>query len=115
MLAYAIVLLAITAVGGLVLASYVLRGKLAPWMLSLLHAGLGAGGLILALLTILNGESRVLLPFVILTVAALLGFYLASHHLKQKLPSNAVVIVHAGVAVLGFLALVSMVFIHNLV
>src|SRR5262245_52065458 len=40
MLAYALVVFAIGALGGVLLATYVLRGRLAPWALSLLHAGL---------------------------------------------------------------------------
>jgi hypothetical protein len=38
---------AIGALGGLTLAfGYVLRGRFAPWALSLLHAALGAAGLL---------------------------------------------------------------------
>jgi two-component system sensor histidine kinase BaeS len=49
MLNIAILIFAIGAVGGLVLASSVLRGRLAPWALSLLHMALGATGLVLTL------------------------------------------------------------------
>src|SRR5512146_3183449 len=45
MLLYAILVFAVAAIGGLVLASSVLRGKLAPWAISMLHALLGASGL----------------------------------------------------------------------
>src|ERR1700675_5185757 len=48
MLLYALIVFAIGALGGLTLAGvYVLRGRLAPWALSLLHAALGAIGLLL--------------------------------------------------------------------
>ena len=47
MLLYAILVFAVAAIGGLVLASSVLRGKLAPWAVSILHALLGATGLVL--------------------------------------------------------------------
>jgi len=40
-------------------------------------------------------------------VAALGGFFLASFHLRRKLPPKAVVLVHASVAVIGFLTLLS--------
>ena len=40
MLQWAVGIFALGAVGGLVLASSVLRGRLAPWALSLLHAAL---------------------------------------------------------------------------
>ena len=45
MLTYALLIFAIAAVGGLVLAASVLRGRLAPWALSIVHALLGATGL----------------------------------------------------------------------
>src|SRR3546814_17113300 len=38
MLVYAVIAFAIAAVGGLILAASVLRGQLAPWALSLVHA-----------------------------------------------------------------------------
>lgn len=44
-----------------------------------------------------------LVGFVLLLVAALGGFFLASFHLRQRLPPKAVVVIHAGVAVAGFL------------
>ena len=56
MLTYALIVFAIAAVGGLVLASSVLRGKLAPWALSILHALLGACGLVLLALSVLQGR-----------------------------------------------------------
>jgi hypothetical protein len=49
MLGTALVIFAIGVLGGLGLASYVLRQRLAPWPLSLLHAALGAIGLIIVL------------------------------------------------------------------
>src|SRR3546814_16373686 len=47
MLTYALIVFAVAALGGPVLASSVLRGKLAPWALSLLHPLLGATGPVL--------------------------------------------------------------------
>ena len=110
MLTYALIDFAIAAVGGLVLAAHVLRGKFAPWALSVLHALLGAIGLILLLTMLLQGTApqRILAGFVLLLVAALGGFFLASFHVRKKLPPKAVVIVHASVAVIGFLTLLSL-------
>ena len=106
MLEYAVLVFAIAALGGLVLASSVLRGKLAPWPLSLIHAALGATGLVLLILAVMDGAGgRITTALVILVVAALGGFYLASLHLKKQLAPSGVVLVHAGVAVLGFLLL----------
>ncbi len=111
MLTYAVISFAVAAVGGLVLASYVLRGQLAPWALSLLHAGLGALGLVLVILAILDGASGdVTTALAILVIAALGGFYLASIHLKKQIAPSPVVLIHAGVAVIGFLLLGNVVF-----
>lgn len=109
MLTYALIVFAIAAVGGLVLASSVLRGKLAPWAISVLHALLGASGLVLLILTVLQGAApaRVSAALGLLVVAALGGFYLASLHLRGTVAPKAVVFIHAGVAVAGFLTLLS--------
>jgi len=110
MLLYAVLIFAIAAIGGLVLASSVLRGKLAPWAISVLHALLGASGLVLLILEVLKGAApgRLTAALGLLVVAALGGFYLASFHLRKQVAPKAVVYVHAGVAVAGFLTLLSL-------
>ncbi len=112
MLMYALIVLAIGAVGGLVMATRVLRGHFAPWALSVLHALLGATGLVLLILLMLQGSppQRVLVGFGLLLLAALGGFFLASFHLRRALPPKAVVLIHAGAAVAGFLTLLSLFF-----
>ncbi len=107
MLTYAVIVFAIGALGGLGLASYVLRGQLAPWGLSLLHAALGAIGLILVIYAAVSGGvgQAALIALVILIIAALGGFYLASIHLRGTVAPKPVVFIHAGVAVIGFLTL----------
>ena len=109
MLTYALLIFAIAAVGGLVLASSVLRGKLAPWVLSIGHAALGATGLVLLVLVVLQGAppARVTAALGLLVVAALGGFYLASIHLRGVVAPRTIVYLHAGLAVVGFLTLVS--------
>jgi hypothetical protein len=111
MLTYAVIVFAIGALGGLVLASSVLRGQLAPWALSLLHAALGAIGLLLVIYAaITTGISHTALTaLIVLAVAALGGFYLASIHLRNQVAPRQVVFVHAGVAVVGFLTLLGVV------
>jgi len=109
MLKLAVLIFAIGAVGGLILASSVLRGQLAPWTLSLIHAALGATGLVLTGLVVLGGakEGQGIIPIalLILLVAALGGFFLASFHARKLPPPRPVVFVHAGAAVIGFLLL----------
>ena len=109
MLKIAILIFAVGAVGGLILASSVLRGRMASWGLSLLHMALGATGLVLTALVVLGGGSDVPnmapIALLILVVAALGGFYLASYHVRKTTPPSTVVVIHAGVAVIGFLLL----------
>ena len=108
MLKIAVLIFAIGAIGGLIMAMRVLRGQLAPWALSLAHAALGATGLVLTAIVAFGGSSPggiVPIALLILVIAALGGFYLASIHLRQQVAPRAVVFVHAGVAVIGFLCL----------
>jgi FtsH-binding integral membrane protein len=114
MLKLAVLIFAIGAVGGLVLASSVLRGRLASWALSLLHAALGATGLVLTGIVVLRGSADVAsivpIALLILVVAALAGFFLASFHVRKVSPPTPAVLAHAGVAVIGFLLLLAGVF-----
>jgi len=114
MLKLAVLIFAIGAVGGLVMATRVLRNQLAPWALSLLHAALGATGLVLTAIVVLGKSeavsSVVPIALLILVVAALGGFFLASFHARRQLPTRGVVFTHAGVAVIGFLLLAGGVF-----
>jgi len=112
MLGYALAIFAIGALGASCLPRNVLQGRLAPWALSLLHAGLGAIGLLLLVYAALTtGISQTALAtLVILAIAALGGFYLASIHLRGKVAPQPVVFIHAGVAVVGFLTLLGVVF-----
>lgn len=114
MLKLAVVVFAIGAIGGLILASSVLRGRLASWPLSLLHAALGATGLVLAGVVLLQGteavQPSVPIGLAILVVAALGGFFLASFHARKMPAPRSVVFVHAGAAVIGFLLLAGGVF-----
>jgi hypothetical protein len=109
MLQWAVIVFAIGALGGLVLATSVLRGKLAPWALSLLHAALGATGLVLTALVVFGAAGasapHVGLALLLLVIAALCGFFLASYHARKQPGPKAVVLVHAAVAVIGFVLL----------
>lgn len=109
MLKIALLVFAIAALGGLVLAAHVLRGRFAPWAVSLLHAALGATGIGLLLWVVMNGigPASATAALCLFALAALGGFYLASLHLRRKLPPKAVVFIHASVAVIGFLTLVA--------
>src|SRR6476646_5502158 len=114
MLQIAILIFAVGAVGGLVLANSVLRGRLASWALSLLHAALGAAGLVLTAIVVLGGSTDLakIVPtaLIILVVAALAGFFLASYHARKVSPPRGAVVAHAGIAVVGFILLLGGVF-----
>jgi hypothetical protein len=109
MLQIAVVIFAIGALGGLTLATWVLRGRLAPWALSLLHAALGAAGLVLTAIVLFGGgeaaPNHTGLALLLLAIAALGGFFLASYHLRKQPGPKPVVVIHAGVAVVGFVLL----------
>jgi hypothetical protein len=108
MLLGALIIFAIGALGGLTLAGvYVLQGKLAPWTLSLLHAALGAIGLLVLLYAALTSSipGAALTALVILAIPALGGLYMASIHLRGQVAPKSTVFIHAGVAVIGLLTL----------
>ena len=103
MLPVTLVVLAIAALGGLILASHVLRNRFAPWALSLVHAALGATALILlGLVAVQSTEKLILIGLGVLVVAALGGFFLASFHLRRKIAPKPAVLLHALLAVAGF-------------
>ena len=64
---------------------------------------------VLLVLQVLQGSpgTRVLAALALFLVAALGGFFLATLHLKKTLPPKAVVFLHAGLAVVAFLVLLS--------
>lgn len=109
MITTATIIFAITAVGGLVLAAKVLSGNLPSWLVSVVHALLGATGLIMLGMTLLEGNNagKVTAAFALLVIAALGGFFLASFHARKVIAPKAIVVIHAGVAVVGFLILLS--------
>ena len=110
MLLTALIVFLVTACGGLVLASFVLRGKLAPWAVSLLHALFGASGLLLLGTAILTADRIGTLPVVALcvfVVTACLGFYLASFHYGKRVALKRVVLTHTSFAITGAALLIA--------
>jgi hypothetical protein len=112
MLNIAVLIFAIAALGGLVLALNHFRGKDRPWPLAILHGLLAATGLVILLVAVMGGGApeHAKLALILFVAAALGGFLLFAFHLqKRKLPSP-VVVIHAGVAVVAFLILAAAVF-----
>lgn len=101
MLLYALLVFLVGACGGLILASFVLRGRLAPWAVSLLHALLGATGIVLLILAVMM-DNLGMLPLVALglfLITAGFGFFLATLHFDQKVAMKKYVFTHATFAV----------------
>lgn len=113
MLTTAIVLFAIAALGGLIMAVLHFRGRTPPPLaLAILHGVLAASGLIVLLLAVLKtglgGASALALGLFL--IAALGGFGLLSLHLRGRALPNGLVVGHGLLAVGGFLVLLAAVF-----
>ena len=114
MLNVAVILFALAAVGGLILATLHFRGKNRPWPLAILHGLLGATALVLLILPLFMGSVQASpgLKWAagLFVVAALGGFVLFAHHIQNKRLPSGVVVIHALVAVTAFLTLLSAVY-----
>jgi hypothetical protein len=104
----ALVLFAVAAVGGALLAFLRFSNRPIPTALALLHGALAASGLVALAVHALgadgSGQARVALA--IFVVAALGGFLLFfGFHLQKKQLPAPVVLIHGGVAVVAFLIL----------
>lgn len=107
----ALVLLALAALAGVVLATIRLRGKPYPPMaLALLHGTFAALGLV-AVIVAVSGSPlhRGTGGLVILLVAAAGGFVLFTNHLRKAALPIPLVVVHALAALAGFLVLLPLV------
>jgi hypothetical protein len=109
----AAVLFAVAALGGIVMLYFHFGKKRnPPGMLAALHGMLAAFGLVILLVAVVStgATGRLVWALGLFVAAALGGFYLVSYHLRrQRLPSK-VVVIHALVAVVGFLTLLSVLF-----
>ena|SRR5579863_3693721 len=106
---YAAVCFALGALGGLVMAVRSFKGQSIPVPLAAGHGVLGAAGLVLLIVVALMGMAgqTMLIALGILVVAALGGFFLLSFHIRKERHPRAVIVVHALVAVTGFLTLLA--------
>src|SRR5690242_916962 len=105
----AAILFALGALGGLYMAALAFKGKPLPVAVAVLHGLLGATGLVLLIVGVLMGlgAGTAKVALIILIVAALGGFYLLSFHIKKQQHPRAVIVIHALVAVIGFLTLLT--------
>lgn len=105
MLAIAVLLFAVAAVGGVtMLALHLRQGKL-PLPLALVHGAFAAAGLVVLILAVLLAGASAVASVVLFVIAALGGFFLFGLYLRgSKLPTP-LIFIHGGVAVVAFLIL----------
>jgi hypothetical protein len=106
----ALVLFGIAAVGGLILATQRLRGAPRPTLaIALVHGAVAAAGLVALILVVVapDAPSVAKTALVVFLVAALGGFYLIAQHLQTRPLPVPVMLIHAAVAVAGFLILLA--------
>jgi hypothetical protein len=103
----ALILFAVAAAGGLLLAFLRFSNKPLPLPLALVHGAVAAGGLVSLALAVFGskGAGQTQLALGLFLLAALGGFLLFSFHLRKKQLPIAVVVVHGVVAVVAFLIL----------
>ncbi|MFL6337439.1 MAG: hypothetical protein ACJ754_29415 [Pyrinomonadaceae bacterium] len=110
----ALILFAIAAVGGVLMAAMRFGGReLPPMALAVVHGLFAAAGLVTLILAVLGGQRSwaAVVAVIGFVIAALGGFMLFAHHLRRKaLPVNYVVIHGAG-AVISFVILLVAVFV----
>lgn len=109
LLIVAALLFALGAVGGLTMAFLSFKDRSIPVALAAGHGLLAATGLVLLIFGVLVGAggNTARIALIVLVIAALGGFYLLSFHIRKQQHPRAVIVVHALVAVVGFLCLLA--------
>jgi hypothetical protein len=106
MLISTIILFAIAAVLGLLLIAKVFKEEVTPKPIVILHGIAAAPALIILLiLYIWQGESNLMTSALAFSIAALGGAVLLAQDLSGNQISKSVAIIHAMVAVIGFILL----------
>ncbi|HEX7046293.1 MAG TPA: hypothetical protein VF275_01800 [Gammaproteobacteria bacterium] len=108
MLNIAIGLFLLAAVGGIVMATQIFRGRTPTVAIAALHGPLAAIALLMLFwLWMQSGASQVMsIGLGVLVVAALGGFFLLSFHIRNKPHPKPVVVLHALLAVTGVVTLI---------
>ena len=104
----ALVLFALAALGGLYMAIERLRGaERPPTAIALVHGTLAAVALIVLIVAIFHdgAPEAAKTALVVFIVAALGGFFHFAQHLQKRALPIPVVVIHALVAVIGFVIL----------
>jgi len=105
-----ILVFAVAAVIGLTMALAVFKGQFPPVPSAVLHGLFGATGLVLLIVAVFvhHAVGPAQWAFWLFLIAALGGFFIAfGFHAKKKAIPPGLVVVHASVAVVGFLILLA--------
>ena len=102
-----LVLFALAATGGLLLAYLRFSNKPLPLPLALGHGAIAAAGLVALILAVVRqgGPSQARIALFLFVAAALGGFALFSFQLRKKPLPAGIVVVHGLVAVVAFVVL----------
>lgn len=103
----ALILFALAALGGIALAAMHIQKDEAPLGVAAVHGLLGAAGLVLLVLTVLQSGAGGLMwgSVVLFVIAALGGFVLIAKHLRGDSLPNGLIFTHGGAAVIAFVLL----------
>ena len=108
MLSVAVILFAVAALGGLILAFQHFTGRPRPWFLAIVHGAVAASAFVILLVAVLQGGAaspKVYWSLGLFAAAALGGLLLFSFHVRNRPLASPVVVIHGGVAVAAFLLL----------
>jgi hypothetical protein len=107
MLVAAVVLFALAALGGIILAILHVKNNDAPITLALVHGLAAAAGLVVLIIAVTKMTSAGLagVALAIFVIAALGGFVLFAMHLMEKTLSRGLIFVHGVAAVVAFVLL----------
>ena len=98
-------LFAFAALLGIILISFVFRGKTPPKPLAILHGLVGATALVLLVVHTINDNRIYITAIVIFTLAALGGLVLVARHLSGKPIPKGLAVIHGLAAITGYIIL----------
>jgi glucose uptake protein GlcU len=104
----ALVLFALAALGGIYMATVRFRGaERPPTAIALVHGAAAAAGLIALIVAVAEAgaPAAARTALVVFIIAALGGFFLFAQHMQKKALPIPVIVIHALVAVAGFVVL----------
>jgi hypothetical protein len=106
MLNISVILFAVAAVFGLIILTALVKKKETPKPVVFLHGLAAAGALVILIIySVRNPSDFPKVSLIIFVLAAIGGFYLFFNDMKKKPGPVAVAVVHALVAVAGFVTL----------